>query len=54
VLEAMGLGDHQAVLIAHNDTDNEHVHLVVNRIADDGRAWRPYASSRPSASPAWW
>jgi Ti-type conjugative transfer relaxase TraA len=42
VLEAMGLGDHQAVLIAHNDTDNEHIHLVVNRIADDGRAWRPY------------
>jgi Ti-type conjugative transfer relaxase TraA len=42
VLQAMGLGDHQAVLIAHNDTDNEHVHLVVNRIGDDGRAWRPY------------
>jgi len=42
VLEAMGLGDHQAVLIAHNDTDNEHVHLVVNRIGDDGLAWRPY------------
>jgi hypothetical protein len=38
----MGLADHQAVLIAHNDTDNEHVHIVVNRIGDDGRAWRPF------------
>ena len=42
VLEAMGLGDHQTILIAHNDTDNEHIHVVVNRIGDDGRAWRPY------------
>ena len=42
VLDRMGLADHQAVLIAHNDTDNEHVHLVVNRIGDDGRAWRPF------------
>src|SRR5262249_46344707 len=42
VLDRMGLADHQAVLIAHNDTDNEHVHIVVNRIGDDGRAWRPF------------
>jgi hypothetical protein len=39
VLDRMGLADHQAVLIAHNDTDNEHVHIVVNRIGEDGRAW---------------
>jgi Relaxase/Mobilisation nuclease domain len=42
VLASMGLADHQAVLIAHRDTDNEHVHIVVNRIGDDGRAWRPF------------
>jgi Ti-type conjugative transfer relaxase TraA len=42
VLASMGLADHQAVLIAHHDTDHEHVHIVVNRIGDDGRAWRPF------------
>ena len=42
VLRRMGLADHQAVLIAHRDTDNQHIHIVVNRIGDDGRAWRPF------------
>src|SRR6202166_518256 len=42
VLASMGLADHQAVLLAHRDTDHEHVHIVVNRIGDDGRAWRPF------------
>jgi len=42
VLTSMGLADHQAVLLAHRDTDYEHVHIVVNRIGDDGRAWRPF------------
>ncbi|HVT61804.1 MAG TPA: AAA family ATPase, partial [Thermoanaerobaculia bacterium] len=51
VLEHMGLGDHQAVLIAHNDTDSEHVHIVVNRIGDDGRAWRPYRDMKKAREP---
>jgi hypothetical protein len=42
VLTRMGLADHQAILIAHHDTDKEHIHIVVNRIGEDGRAWRPY------------
>jgi hypothetical protein len=42
VLDRMDLGDHQAVLIAHNDTAKEHVHIVVNRVGEDGRAWRPF------------
>ncbi len=42
VLRRMGLADHQAVLIAHRDTEKEHVHIVVNRIGDDGLAWRPF------------
>jgi Relaxase/Mobilisation nuclease domain len=42
VLASMGLADHQAVLIAHHDTDHEHAHIVVNRIGDDGRAWRTF------------
>jgi hypothetical protein len=42
VLDKMGLGAHQAVVIAHRDTDKEHVHVVVNRVGDDGRAWDPH------------
>lgn len=39
VLDRMGLAGHQAVVIAHGDTSNEHVHIVVNRVGEDGRAW---------------
>ena len=39
VLHRLGLDGHQAVVIAHQDTDKEHVHIVVNRVRDDGRAW---------------
>jgi len=38
----MGLADHQALLIAHRDTPCEHVHIMVNRVGDDGRVWKPY------------
>jgi hypothetical protein len=41
VLEGLGLDSHQALIVAHGDTDNEHVHVIVNRVADDGRAWKP-------------
>jgi Ti-type conjugative transfer relaxase TraA len=39
VLDRLGLAAHQAIVIAHRDTDKEHVHIVVNRVGDDGRAW---------------
>lgn len=40
-LEDLGLADHQAVLVAHNDTRHPHVHVVVNRVlAESGKAWR--------------
>src|SRR5579864_699816 len=39
VLQRLGLGCHQALIVAHRDTDHEHVHVVVNRVGDDGRAW---------------
>jgi hypothetical protein len=41
VLARMGLAEHQAVVMAHGDTDREHLHIVVNRVGDDGRAWDP-------------
>lgn len=31
--------NHQWHLVRHNDTDHEHVHLVVSRIGLDGRLW---------------
>ena len=38
-LEKMGLSDRQAVMIAHRDTAQPHVHVVVNRVSvEDGRA----------------
>lgn len=30
--EAIGLGEHQRVCVAHNDTDNYHVHLAISKI----------------------
>jgi len=41
VLERLGLAEHQAVVMAHRDTNREHVHVVVNRVGEDGRAWDP-------------
>lgn len=32
VLEKMGYGAHQKVLAVHDDTDNRHVHVTVNRV----------------------
>ena len=38
-LKALGMEDRQAFVVAHNDTDHRHVHVVVNRVsAEDGRA----------------
>lgn len=31
-LKVLGLDQHQAVFVAHNDTDHKHVHIIVNRI----------------------
>ena len=38
-LEALGMSDRQAVLVAHKDGKCAHVHVVVNRVSwEDGRA----------------
>lgn len=31
-LDALGLSEHQALAVEHRDTDNPHIHLVVNRV----------------------
>ncbi len=32
IMQALGYADHQAAWAIHRDTDNDHVHLVINRI----------------------
>ena len=34
-LKALGMQDHQALIIAHNDTDHDHVHVLVNLVNPD-------------------
>lgn len=31
-LDALGLSEHEAVMVAHRDTDHPHIHLIVNTI----------------------
>jgi hypothetical protein len=39
-LEDLGLADHQAVIVAHNDTEHPHLHMMVNRVhPETGKAW---------------
>src|SRR5258708_32645349 len=40
VLADLGLSEHQALLVAHQDRAHQHVHLMVNRVhPETGLAW---------------
>lgn len=40
VLDRLGLNEHQALLAAHGDRPNRHVHIMVNRVhPETGRTW---------------
>ena len=41
LLERLGLEEHQAFIALHTDRDHEHIHIAVNRVGPDGRAWKP-------------
>ena len=42
MLSDLGLEDHQAFLVAHNDTAHQHVHVMINRVhPETGKAWHP-------------
>ena len=36
-LADLGLSQHQAMLVAHNDTQHKHVHAIINRVHPDTR-----------------
>ena len=43
VLKDLGLGKHQAFLAAHDDGEQSHLHVMVNRVPADGKkAWDPH------------
>ena len=35
-LEQMGFTDNQYIVVRHNDTDHDHIHLVASRVRLDG------------------
>lgn len=40
VVERLGLGEYQVLVVAHQDREHPHVHLLVNRVhPETGRAW---------------
>ena len=40
VLDRLGLGEHEAILVAHRDREHAHVHVLVNRVHPiTGKAW---------------
>lgn len=43
-LSRMGLSptDHQYVLVRHNDTELDHVHIITSRISLEGTVWKPF------------
>lgn len=38
-LKKMGLEDHQSITVKHNDTDHKHLHIYVNRVNLNGKAY---------------
>lgn len=39
-LKKMGLEDHQSITIKHNDTEVKHLHIYVNRVNSNGKAYK--------------
>jgi len=44
-LAKLGLEDRQAVYAIHLEKDHVHIHVAVNRVGADGRAWRDFRSA---------
>ena len=47
VMKHLGLEEHQAVFVAHTDTDHKHLHLVINRVHPEKLiAWNMYRDQK--------
>ena len=47
ILGALGLADHQALIVAHQDREHPHLHLMINRVhPETGRAWSRWQDQR--------
>lgn len=47
VIEALGLREHQVLIVAHRDREHPHLHLLVNRVHPvTGRAWSRWQDQR--------
>ena len=44
IMEDIGLKDHQALYFWHVDADHPHMHVVANRVNDQGKAWDMWKS----------
>lgn len=42
VLRRLGLGEHQALVVAHRDTGHDHVHIAANRARAAASTWKTY------------
>ncbi|TCP38069.1 relaxase/mobilization nuclease domain-containing protein [Rhodovulum marinum] len=49
-VKALGLADHEAVFIGHDDTDKAHVHIIVNRVNPENGKAAPLSKSRLALS----
>lgn len=49
-LNALGLGEHQAVMAAHSDKEHLHVHIVVNTIHPETGMTAPLKYSKEKLS----
>lgn len=46
-LEQMGWNEHQALIVAHNDTAHPHVHIILNRVhPETGRTLKDYREQK--------
>lgn len=46
LLKTLGLDDRQALIVAHNDTDHPHLHILINRISPDTGIAAPLSKSK--------
>lgn len=44
-IRMLGLGNHQAIIVSHSDTQHHHVHVIVNRVDPQNGIYAPLSNS---------